>query len=76
MNRLTIKALLLDTILMIKHGHHTAPNAVAAKKRYLAMVGAPARTNSRQLLELLRFTYRDNKIEDEFNATVAKFGLA
>jgi len=76
MNRLTLKALLLDTITFLKFGHHTAPNWRNAKVELCTLLGQKSNISAKQLLAGIGLVYRDNEIEEEFWAVIDKFDAA
>lgn len=73
MNRLTLRALLLDTITFLKFGRHTAPNWKSAKVELCNQLGQKPNIPAKQLLAGIGLVYRDNNIETEFWATIDKF---
>lgn len=72
-NRLTLKALLLDTIIYLKTGSHMHPAYKVAKYSLCDMSGQPRTISAKKLLTLIGVTYEDNKLQDEFWATIDKF---
>lgn len=76
MNRLTLKALLLDTIIFLKFGRHIAPNYKVAKQTLCKLAGQPKNLSAKQLLTLLGLVYKDNKLEAEFWQIVDKYGVS
>ena len=76
MNELTLKALLLDTIMYLNHGHHMAPNYKAAKKAFCRAIGQPENIPAKQLLHGIGLVYRDNGKEAEFWRVIDKFNLS
>ena len=73
MNRLTLKALLLDTITYLKFGQHMAPNWKNAKVELCKQLGQKTNINAKQLLHGIGLVYRDNNLEAEFFETIDKF---
>ena len=76
MNRLTLKALLLDTITFLKFGSHTAPNWKGAKNELCQLLGQKPNISSKQLLHGIGLVYKDNNLESEFWAVIDKFDAA
>jgi hypothetical protein len=72
-NRLTLKALLMDTITFLKFGNHLAPNWKSAKNALCISAGQKTNISESQLLNLIGLVYKDNKIEAEFWATIDKY---
>jgi hypothetical protein len=74
-NKFTLHALLLDSILHYKNGMHLTRNYTTAKRMYCSAVGISPRTTSKKMIEHIGFTYIQNGMEEKFNDTCAKFGL-
>jgi len=72
-NKITLKALLLDTITHLKTGEHLAPNYKTTKKEVCLMLGQKTNISSKQLLNGIGLIYKDNKIETEFWNVIDKF---
>ena len=72
-NRLTLKALLIDTITFLKFGHHTAPNWKEAKNTLCTMLGQKTNISTNQLLHGIGLVYRDNNIEAEFWQVIDRY---
>ncbi len=72
-NRLTMKALMLDTITHLKTGHHIHPQYKSAKAKLCQLSGQPSNISSRKLITLIGLCYEDNKLVDEFWKTIDKF---
>ena len=72
-NKLSLKALLLDTITHLKTGEHLAPNYKIIKREVCLLLGQKTNISSKQLLNGIGLIYRDNKIESEFWSTIDKF---
>lgn len=72
-NRITLKALLIDTITFLKYGHHLAPNWKGAKNRLCIASGQNTNISNKQFLHLIGLTYQDNKIENEFWQMIDKY---
>jgi hypothetical protein len=72
-NRLSLKALLLDTITHLKTGEHLAPNYKVTKSALCKQLGQKLNISSKQLLNGIGLVYKDNKIESEFWAVIDKF---
>ena len=70
MNKLQIKALLLDAIIHAKTGRHMAGNYKAAKNVFCHLAGISPRCASRTLIKAISYVYADNGIQDEFNGIV------
>ena len=75
MNRIQLKALLLDSITHYKHGKHLSYNATHVKKQYCKMIGISNRTTSKKMIDLLYWTFCDNGLKDEVEATLIKFNV-
>lgn len=65
-NRLQLKALLLDTITFLKFGQHLNQNYKAIKKELCMMVGQKTNINAKQTLHLIGLVYKDNNLENDF----------
>ena len=76
MNRLTLKALLLDTITYLKSGEHLAPNWRNAKVELCTLLGQKTNISAKELLAGIGLVYRDNDLEAEFWAVIDKFDAA
>jgi hypothetical protein len=72
-NRLSLKALLLDTITHLKTKQHLNPHYKATKKEVCIMLGQKPNISSSQLLNGLGLIYKDNGIETEFWKVIDKF---
>jgi hypothetical protein len=72
-NRLTLKALLIDTITFLKFGQHIAPNWKSAKNELCTLLGQKNNISANQLLHGIGLVYRDNKIEAEFWQVIDKY---
>jgi hypothetical protein len=75
MNALQLKALLLDTIMHIKHGSHLHPNYKVAKQTLCEIMGVSFKTTSKTLLIYIGGVYAENNLHDEFQQTLAKFDM-
>jgi len=75
MNRLQLKALLLDSITHYKNGMHLAPNYRQAKAMFCEMLGVSSRTSSKKMIDLIYAVYVDNGLQDEADQTLRKFNL-
>jgi hypothetical protein len=73
MNRLTLKALLLDTISVLKFGSHLAPNSKEAKNTLCDLLGQKRNISNKQLLHGIGLVYKDNNLEHEFWGVIDKF---
>lgn len=73
MNRLTLHALLLDTITYLKFGQHTAPNWKNAKIELCQLLGQKSNISANQLLHGIGLVYKDNNLETEFWRIIDKF---
>jgi len=69
-NRLSLKALLLDTITYLKFGHHLAPNYKITKNLLCNMSGVKTTINAKQLLSLIGTIYQDNNLGNEYIETL------
>ena len=65
-NKLTLKALLLDTIVFLKTGKHLAPNYKQAKNTLCDMIQQNRNINSKHLLKCIGIIYAENGCKDEF----------
>jgi hypothetical protein len=72
-NKVTLKALLLDTITHLKTGEHLTSNYKATKKEVCLLLEQRTNINSSQLLNGIGLIYKDNKIENEFWYIIDKF---
>ena len=72
-NRLTLKALLLDTITHLKTGQHLNQHYKAAKVELCKQLGQKTNISSKQLLNGIGLVYKDNGIETEFWKVIDKF---
>lgn len=75
MNRLQLKALLLDSISHHKHGVHMAPNYKQVKNIFCDMVGVSTRTSSKKMIDLIYSVYVDNGLKEEAQQTLKRFNL-
>jgi len=74
-NRLQLKAILLDTITHIKHKQHLAPNYHYMKQVVCDTVGLSRKCTSKTLLEGIKWIYNEVGLIDEYNETVNSFRL-
>mgnify|MGYP000455474865 CR=1 FL=1 len=74
-NRLQLKALLLDTIMHIKHKQHLAPNYTNVKNVVCDSLGISRRTTSKKMLDAIGGIYHSNGLGQEFESTLVKFDL-
>ena len=74
-NRLQLKALLLDTIMHIKHKTHLAPNYTNVKYIVCDALGISRKTTSKKLLNYIGDIYHSNGLGQEFESTLVKFDL-
>jgi hypothetical protein len=72
-NRIQLKALLLSVITECKFGQPLTQNAKVVKNQFKKMAGLKSNCSNTQLLNAIGFVYRDNKLENEFRATIDKF---
>ena len=72
-NRLTAKALLLDTITFLKFGQHLSPTFAAAKTELCKLAGYPYNISSKTLLKVLQDVYTENNLKEDFDEVVKKF---
>lgn len=72
-NRIALKALLLDTITHLKFGHHLNKGYKVTKNEVCLALGQRTNINSTQLLHGIGLIYKDNKIENEFWSVIDKF---
>jgi len=74
-NRLQLKALLLDTIMHIKHKEHLAPNYINVKRQVCEFMGISPRCTSKVLLSALGVIYQRGGLYNEYAETRGKFGI-
>lgn len=72
-NAISLKALLLDTITVLKTGEHLAPNYKATKYAFCDMLGQKRSIKSKALLNAIGLVYKDNGQELKFWSVVDKF---
>jgi hypothetical protein len=72
-NKLSLKALLLDTITHLKTGEHLNPHYKSSKHALCLQLGQKKSISSKQLLHGIGLVYRDNDIESEFWTVIDKF---
>tara|TARA_R110000772_G_scaffold220856_1_gene331277 strand:- start:354 stop:602 length:249 start_codon:yes stop_codon:yes gene_type:complete len=70
---LRLKALLLDTITVLKFGSHLAPNSKAAKDELCKQLGQKTTISNSQLLNGIGLVYKDNNMEDDYWRIIDKF---
>jgi uncharacterized protein YjaG (DUF416 family) len=75
MNRLQLKALLLDSITHYKNGTHLAPNYRQVKAMFCEMVGVSTKTSSKKMIDLIYAVYVDNNLQAEADQTLRKFNI-
>jgi hypothetical protein len=75
-NRIQLKASLLDAITFMKFGRHMAPNAAACKARICKQAGQSPRISTLNYIRLIGLIYEDNKLQQEFFDVVNKYGIA
>ena len=75
LNRLQLKALVLDTCVHLSTGSHLHPQYKSARAAYCRAKGIPANTPSEKLLGHLGATYADNGLLADFKATVGRYGF-
>jgi hypothetical protein len=71
-NRLQLKALLLDTVFHIRHKQHLAPNYHYMKEVVCDIVGLSRKCTSKKLLEGIRAIYDEVGLIDEYNKVITK----
>jgi len=74
-NRLALKALMLDTIMHIKHGHHLAPNYQYMKHQVCDAMGVSRKCTSKTLLEAIKSIYEQAGLIDDYNKSAARFNM-
>jgi hypothetical protein len=74
-NRLALKALMLDTIMVIKHGSHLAPNYKHMKNVVCDVTGVSRRCTSKTLLQAIKSIYEQAGLIDEYNKTAERMGV-
>ena len=74
-NKLSLTALLLDTITHLKFKFHLSPNYLVTKGDICKYAGQKKSISSKKLLHLIGLVYRDNDIEMEFWETIDKFEM-
>lgn len=72
-NRLQLKALLLDTVTVLKFGTSLAPNSKAVKKQLCEQLGQKANISNSQLLNGIGLVYKDNGLESDYWRIIDKF---
>jgi hypothetical protein len=72
-NRLTAKALLIETITLLKFGQTLAPNYKIAKAEFCKVANVKASIKSKEFLLLIQSVYNDNGLSNEFDTTISKF---
>jgi hypothetical protein len=72
-NRLTLKASLIDSITFAKFGQHLAPNWKTAKNEICKVAEQKTNIPNSQYLNLIGLIYRDNNLEEEFWGIIKKF---
>ena len=72
-NKLSLKALLLDTITHLKTGEHLERSYKVTKVEVCKLLGQKANISSQQLLNGIGLIYKDNNIENEFWRVIDKF---
>ena len=74
-NKLSLTALLLDTITHIKFKAHLVPNFIVTKQLLCKYAGQKKSISSKKLLHLIGLVYRDNGIEMEFWETIDRYEM-
>lgn len=74
-NAIALKALLLDTVFHLKHGHHIHRNQLISKRTVCSILGISSRISSEKFLSVLHEIYKDNGREADFLNTVGKYGI-
>ena len=74
-SRLSLKALLLDTITHLKFKHHIVPNYIVTKQLLCKYAGQKKSISSKKLLHLIGLVYRDNDGEMEFWETIDRYEM-
>lgn len=69
-NRLSLKALLLDTITHLKTGNHLHDNYKVIKKEVCEQLGQKTNIKSLELLNGIGLIYKDNNLEADFWGTL------
>ena len=72
-NRLTAKALLIETITLLKFGQTLAPNYKIAKAEFCKVANVKASIKSKEFLLLIQSVYNNNGLNEDFNNTISKF---
>jgi hypothetical protein len=72
-NRLTVKALLIETITLLKFGQTLAPNYKIAKSEFCKVANVKASIKPKEFLLLIQSVYNDNGLSNEFDTTISKF---
>jgi hypothetical protein len=75
-NKLALKALLLDTIVHLKHGHHLAPNYHYMKHTVCELTGVSKKCTSKTLLKSIEHIYTQAGLAEEYDRTLTRFSLA
>lgn len=71
-NRLVLKAVLLDMVTFIKFGRHLAPNWQSGKNQVCNACGLNFNAHPKTVIKAIKKIYIDNKLEDDFNATMQR----
>jgi hypothetical protein len=72
---LVLKATLLNTIFAIKHGEDLHPNQRITKRTLCNFFGVSPKINNKKYLLILKECYTQGGIVEEFNETLAKYGV-
>jgi len=72
-NRLTSKALLIETITILKFGQTLTPNYKISKAEFCKVANVKTSIKSKEFLLLIQSVYNNNGLSEEFNNTISKF---
>ena len=72
-NKLTLKALLIDTITHLRFNQHLAQNWKEAKNNFCNLHNQKTNIKSKELLKLIKLVYEENDLTNEFLEIINKF---
>jgi hypothetical protein len=75
-NRLVMKAVLLDMITFVKFRRHMAPNWQSGKETICIALGLSLKANPKTVIKAIGQCYADNGLkESEYDRVLANFGI-
>jgi hypothetical protein len=74
-NRLVLKAVLLDMITFVKFRRHMAPNWQSGKQTICIALNLSLKANPKTVIKAIGKCYADNNLKDEYEQTLVKFGV-